>query len=893
MRKDKMTKIMTKLFGREAPLDTRLFNVILVGTMVASALGVSATLAKGASVWVAAVVALMVLLFAFFIWFGNTFNKIKECGLVVGIVYNVILLPIIYFFAGGTESGMNSWFSMGIISCFLLYTGRRFYLMLGLSSVSFLSCYFVNYFHPEFVVQLKSKSAVNFDCCFAMMAVSTVLGILIKFQKKIYEQERQVSEMQKIKIEEANRTKSRFLASMSHEIRTPINTIIGLNEMNLREAVSPEVEENSINIQRASRMLLSLINDVLDLSKIESGKMEIIPRKYEFSVLLSDMINITWIRAQEKKLEFKMDIDPEVPGVLYGDDVRISQVVTNLLTNAIKYTQQGSVTLGVRVLSIVDDYVKLRISVSDTGMGIKTEDIPFLFNSFQRLDESQNRAIEGTGLGLAISKQLVDMMDGEMAVESIYQKGSTFSITLKQKIIDRRPMEYALKILNSGGKHSYKQTFEAPEARVLIVDDNEMNRMVAKKLLRATKVRVDLAASGAECLEMVRKYFYHVIFMDHMMPGMDGIETLKSIRKQENGMNKGVPVIALTANVVSGAEKMYRSKGFQGYLMKPINGNLFEAMLLRFLPDEVVVVREEEVANVENDIALFHGNEKKKICLTTESVSDLSEEMLRRYDVKMISYYVRTEEGRFCDVTEMSSENISEYLRQPGRYVASDAPSVEEYEAFFEKNLEDAEQVIHICMAEKSGRGYYRAKKAAERFTNVHVLDCGTTSCGMGLLTLDMIRMLGKTEDVEELKAYLERKKQVIRTSCVLATPERLYSGGQCSKPLKILCEAFQLRPSFTLVGSKIVSAGVYSGSEKQAYKKFIRKNLRRRRGIDKKILYITYAGCSYKLRQELMREVKRYQNFETIIEQQTSAVITSNCGLGTYAMAFMYRDED
>ncbi|MBQ5674946.1 MAG: response regulator, partial [Lachnospiraceae bacterium] len=570
MRKDKMTKIMTKLFGREAPLDTRLFNVILVGTMVASALGVSATLAKGASVWVAAVVALMVLLFAFFIWFGNTFNKIKECGLVVGIVYNVILLPIIYFFAGGTESGMNSWFSMGIISCFLLYTGRRFYLMLGLSSVSFLSCYFVNYFHPEFVVQLKSKSAVNFDCCFAMMAVSTVLGILIKFQKKIYEQERQVSEMQKIKIEEANRTKSRFLASMSHEIRTPINTIIGLNEMNLREAVSPEVEENSINIQRASRMLLSLINDVLDLSKIESGKMEIIPRKYEFSVLLSDMINITWIRAQEKKLEFKMDIDPEVPGVLYGDDVRISQVVTNLLTNAIKYTQQGSVTLGVRVLSIVDDYVKLRISVSDTGMGIKTEDIPFLFNSFQRLDESQNRAIEGTGLGLAISKQLVDMMDGEMAVESIYQKGSTFSITLKQKIIDRRPMEYALKILNSGGKHSYKQTFEAPEARVLIVDDNEMNRIVAKKLLRATKVRVDLAASGAECLEMVRKYFYHVIFMDHMMPGMDGIETLKSIRKQENGMNKGVPVIALTANVVSGAEKMYRSKGFQGYLMKPI-----------------------------------------------------------------------------------------------------------------------------------------------------------------------------------------------------------------------------------------------------------------------------------------------------------------------------------
>ncbi len=287
------------------------------------------------------------------------------------------------------------------------------------------------------------------------------------------------------------------------------------------------------------------------------------------------------MRAYDKKLEFKLDVSPDIPSMLYGDDIRIKQILTNMLTNAIKYTHKGSVTLQAKCRQVDKEHVNLIISVSDTGIGIRKEDIKYLFMSFKRVDEKKNGAIEGTGLGLAISHQLAGLMGGEIKVDSVYQRGTTFTLVLEQEIVSKSPIG-PIKDIMKGSFHNrkkYKQSFEAPEARVLVVDDNEMNLMVAVKLLRATKVQVETASDGQECLEMTRKKYYHAIFMDHMMPKLDGIETLKKLRHQENGLCKETPVVAMTANAFEEDKQEALKSGMNGHIPKPIDiDNLFTTL---------------------------------------------------------------------------------------------------------------------------------------------------------------------------------------------------------------------------------------------------------------------------------------------------------------------------
>ena len=398
----------------------------------------------------------------------------------------------------------------------------------------------------------------------------------------------------KAEAEAANKAKSNFLANMSHEIRTPINGVLGMDAMILDECKDPKIREYALDIQSAGRNLLSIINDILDFSKIESGKMELVSVEYELASVINDSYNIIQTRAQEKGLKVNLENDPKIPSHLYGDEVRVRQIITNLLTNAVKYTKEGSVTLRINWKSIEEKKMILQIEVIDTGIGITEENQKQLFQSFQRIDEKNNRNIEGTGLGLTITKQLVDLMHGTISVESEFGKGSVFRVEIPQTIARDATLG------DFSGKYrkdecvEWKQTqcFTAPDARVLVVDDVAMNLKVVVKLLAKTMVQIDTAASGKECLELVAKKKYDVILMDHMMPEMDGIETLHCIRNMQNCPNEDTPVVMLTANAIVGAKEEYKNEGFSAYLSKPVRMSDLIDMVERFIPRDMIVMAE-------------------------------------------------------------------------------------------------------------------------------------------------------------------------------------------------------------------------------------------------------------------------------------------------------------
>lgn len=341
-----------------------------------------------------------------------------------------------------------------------------------------------------------------------------------------------------------------------------------------------------------------------------------------------------------------MDIDHEIPSMLYGDEVRIKQIVSNMLTNAVKYTERGSITLSAAAERIGPDEVTLRISVADTGKGIRKEDMKDLFSSFKRVDETDNRRIEGTGLGLNISKRLAEMMGGKLTFDSVYHKGSVFTLEVKQLIVNVRPIGSitfgAQKQMDYRSR--YKQSFSAPDARILVVDDNEMNRMVAIKLLRGTGMKVETVESGKACLKKTAENAYHVILMDHLMPDMDGKETMRAVRSQAKGFCQKTPIIALTANVMSNAEQVYRDMGFDGYLAKPINSALLEASLLKYLPHDLVeyTADNDEDNRIEDTVSRITGAKKRKIAITADCICDLPRDMLEKFQIRlMYLFYIR------------------------------------------------------------------------------------------------------------------------------------------------------------------------------------------------------------------------------------------------------------
>ena len=698
MRKDKSEKKIIKILRSDVSnLDGRvLFIMTVLLAVLALVMCVMDMLERR---WLEAMVAVgfsavMILLGVRYKLKGNTNH------LAIGSAVSLFLLVMYFIYYGGVTLDLLYLLPPVAMYCYGLYNG-------GLGVVFIMLITAVYFWTPlhEFGYDYSELRMLYFPI---ILTVDIVISYALIYN--VYRYRKHYAELLE-KAESANRAKSDFLANMSHEIRTPMNSIMGLCELSMAEELSDSVRDNCNNIYVAGRNLLGIINDLLDFSKIESGRMELRPDVYQLSSLLNDVIQMAMARKGQKQIEFMVDCDPSIPNHLYGDELRIRQIVINLLTNAIKFTQEGGILLRVRARK--ESYgVNLMFSVTDSGIGIKKENMDKIFRSFSQVDTKKNRAIEGTGLGLSISKQLVKQMGGFIFLDSEYGKGSTFTVVIPQKVMEDKPLakieenekynilayfeleennsSFAAKcyaeiianmgedlelsynfasslqevkmcvadaaythlfiseveymqdkeyfdsiaemisvvvVVNQSGQYEISagirsickpfyvlsistilqgekpqfdgrrtqaaKRFIAPRANILIVDDNQMNLKVASGLLRPYQIKIETADSGKTAIELLKDRTFDMVFMDHMMPGMDGVETLKRIRVMERDVCKTVPIVALTANAVSGAREMFLKEGFCDMVAKPIEMSLFERVLQRWLPEELIEHEEE------------------------------------------------------------------------------------------------------------------------------------------------------------------------------------------------------------------------------------------------------------------------------------------------------------
>lgn len=883
-------KLSLFLFGRNLELRERIFRMIIaVGAAVATAGILECILLMDIGVILVPLsILLLVMIVALVITFK--YNKVNVAAVVVGLLIIIVVFPEMFLLSGGLDGGGTVWFVMGLFYVFLMFSGWKMAFFLVLTILVDVLVYGVGYFFPTYITPMASRTASFLDSLFAVIAVGIAGGAIMKFQLRFYEEERGIAERQQEELKKASKSQSNFFAGMSHEIRTPINTIIGLNEMILRESREKNTREYAQDIQVASKLLLSLVNDILDMSRMEMQRMEIIPVEYWLKDICQELVDIIQVRAREKSLEFQLEVDPNLPAGLVGDERRIKQVALNLLTNAVKYTREGTVTLAFYGEMISQDRVRLNISVRDTGIGIRKENLQHLFQAFQRMDERENRKIEGSGLGLSISRQLVELMGGEITVDSIYTKGSVFTVTLEQKVIDPGPVG-AVKLLDRdsrGTEPAYRQSFEAPEARILIVDDNEMNSLVVKKLLEATKVQVDVANSGEECLEKTLNKYYHVILLDYMMPEMDGVETLKRLRRQENGLCRESAVIVLTANTMADARKLCHEYDFDGHLEKPIQGSRMEAAILKFLPEEILEYRdgEELLDRTEGELQRSATRKRKRICITTDCTSDIPDEFLEKYDIRVMYLYIETDKGRFADTREIDSDSLSQYLLQEN-HVFSRAVSFTEYEQFFADTLLHADNVVHIAMASNLGNSFQMAMKAAAGFDHVHIIDSGQISGGAGLVTLYAARMAQSGYKAEEICEEMERMKGNVDTKFFLPDSQVFFQNGYMGKLTNRVCGSFGLHPVLGMKQSRFAITGFEAGRLESGWKRYIRWLLFPKRSVNTDVVYITHVGCTVRQLEFIKAELAKRIAFDRVIVQKASFSNACNVGMGTIGISY------
>ncbi len=614
-----LRKCYRYFFRDELSIRHKLVNVILGSAFLVQIPGLIVTIIIGTDFYGIVTQLVMTAVIAAVMYFTNKFPESPIPPILITVIGNIFVFPIMYFTSGGYGTGIVIWMLFGAIFTWLLLDTKWAIVISVINFIIVNGCLRIEKYYPQYVSYLGSRDDEIVDTGMAFIFVTVIFGVIFKYQTHSYEKQAKTLrenddvlrtlnedlEEANIRLESASAAKSSFLANMSHEIRTPINAVLGMDEMILRECKDKQILEYANDIDSAGHQLLSLVNDILDFSKIESGKMELHPVEFELFSVMNDCYNMIFMRAKRKELEFIVENDPNIPAFLYGDEVRIRQIIMNLLTNAVKYTKDGSVRLSFNYETIDDEHIRLIVAVKDTGIGISEENQKYLFDSFKRIEEKSNRNIEGTGLGLTITKKFTEMMGGTIEVLSELYEGSTFTGRLPQKVADRGTIgnfsERLNKRIENIGEENRrvkeeekKEQFTAPRARILVVDDVKMNLNVVRLLLKNTLAQIDLASSGEECLKYTLVKRYDVILMDHMMPLMDGIEALHKVREQADGLNLDTPVVALTANALVGAQEMYLEEGFVSYLSKPVKSTDLEECLLKLLPEDKIERQDEK-----------------------------------------------------------------------------------------------------------------------------------------------------------------------------------------------------------------------------------------------------------------------------------------------------------
>lgn len=579
--------IQNTILGRDIPLEERLSARMIISSSFASFLGMIVCLFAHTHIIAVILTAILAfglpIFYSICIYYGK--RKLLINTLVVGII---IGMPFIFLYGGGIRSGMSLWLVYEILYFALSLTGTIQVVSVVAAVILSVGSFAVAIFTPYHYV-LQSNHDILVSILGSTLIVSAMVLYMTNFQKKLYNSEYAIVENQKreldeyaSRVERANRSQKIFLANMSHEVRSPMNVVLGFNRLICESNDVKEIHEFARSIESAGESLLVIINDILDYSKIEAGKMDLFPSEYDLDELAFMCHSGTDILMKQKGLTFEWYIDPTIPKTLYGDNLRIRQCVTNLLTNALKYTHKGLVQMRFMNNGITEEngikFVSLSIIVADTGIGISEDQKKELFTRFQRLDESTNRAIEGTGLGLALTKSIVDMMGGSIDVESFLGRGSRFTINLRQRVVKMESMKRNVEEVQEGAAE--KKSSAAAGLKILVVDDNNTNLVLMNHILKQMEATPVTASSGLETLERVRSEKYDIIFMDHMMPDMDGVETFRRMKKMEH-LNMETPVIMLTANAMSGAAEEYAQEGFAGYLSKPVRPEAIEKELER------------------------------------------------------------------------------------------------------------------------------------------------------------------------------------------------------------------------------------------------------------------------------------------------------------------------
>lgn len=580
--------------------------------------------------------ALFSLIILFFItnqYLKDRTISMKVCRIESIIFYGLLYLSLICIDVLPYSNQPAGLFPFFIIIFSIIYIDRlRLYIIFDLT-LCIVFCVLCFYRKENFY---SSRDMFSIISCLIVSAISTIILVNLRIKEalnaaSLVELGSKAAEAEADAIA-ANGAKTQFLSQMSHEIRTPINAILGMNELILREYDDPDLKKYSHGIKTAGNTLLALVNDVLDFSKIEAGKMELYNVEYDLADVITELVNMVDERAKNKGLELNVIVNNQTPHLLYGDNVRLKQIILNILTNAIKYTERGEVRFYVDYISgghlDAQGIIGLKISVSDTGIGIREEDMQRLFAPFERLEGSRNRNVEGSGLGMSIVQKFLKLMNSELHVKSEYGKGSTFSFVVNQKTRSWEPIgDFKVaydRILQDDGK--YKELFTAPDANVLIVDDNDVNLVVAKNLLKDTLVQIDTASSGKEALEMTAEKKYDIMLIDHRMPEMDGMEFLWRLKSEDTNQNKETPSIALTANAFAGAREVYQKSGFQDYLSKPIIGDALEKMLISYLPKEKVQMDSKYESKKKKPSKVFKNSALQMASTGGSDISDIRED---------------------------------------------------------------------------------------------------------------------------------------------------------------------------------------------------------------------------------------------------------------------------